>query len=396
MYILSFKQDFIFYKEYFTNNTIFYKEKSYDYNWFLKDYTFHGKPKMKPTQVMSRNNDVVTNMDITDLIGDDNFNLSDFNLSDVDSDNGSDNGRPSLGDLYTVGSLVEPLGEQPKKKATTKKKRTSKKRPKTERQPKRPKPSINWNYLSKNYDTLFYPIFDGQVVPQVMTIAGVKQKDTNRTSAKGPKIVYIFKVKHNNNNIDEEINRWSKWRRDYNSVNSWVQQIGHMIKNCENDSQRNFLKALRRSFTITKRTLRKNKDKNDLFKQEMAVCYVHFIKDRRTNDHTWGKFQQYMDESENCRALKIIYDKIKDAKAEQNKKDPKKKDKPYDGTGKFASNAFHDSLEYVNDETFNVSNNTEEEQAKQQLAIMFDIDTTKPTFEGMGKAVTLLMAKLKF
>ena len=397
VYITSFTQDFIFYKEYFTNNTIFYKEEYYDYNWFVKEYKFHDKPKMKPTQVMSRNNDVVKNMDITDLISDDDFNLSDFNLSDVDSDNGSDNGRPSLGDLdlYTVGSLVEPLGEQPKKKATTKKKRTSKKRPTSQRQPKRPRnklTSINWNDLSKNYDTLFYPKHNGKVVPQVMTIADVKQKETKRASAKEPKIVYIFQVKHNNKNIDEEIKRWSNWRRDYNSVNSWVQQIGRMIKNCEKDSQRNFLKALQRSFTITKRRFRKNKDKNDSFKQEMAICYVHFIKDRRTNDHTWPTFETYL--KTNCERLNVIFNTIKKEKETKNRNDKKKV--PTNRTTKFASNAFHDYLEYVHDLFFKVLSPKEEEEAKTELAEMFGIAMPRSTAEGMGKAVTLLMAKLKF
>jgi hypothetical protein len=224
-----------------------------------------------------------------------------------------------------------------------------------------------------------------------MTIAGVKQKEMKRASAKGPKLVYIFKLKHNINNIDEEIKRWSDWRRDLKSVNSWVQQIGRMIKNCENDGQQNFLKALRRSFTITKRTFRKNKDKNDLFKGEMAVCYVHFIKDEGT-DHTWGKFKQYMDESENCRELKNEYDKTTKKKFDDNIKN--KKDKPNLRTHKFASDIFQTNLEYVNDENFNILSAEEEEEAKTELARAYR--TQFSTYDGRGKAVTMLMAKLKF
>ena len=89
----------------------------------------------------------------------------------------------------------------------------------------------------------------------------------------------------------------------------------------------------------------------------MAICYVHYIndiKDRRTNDHTWEPFEKYF--NTNCEDLKSVYDRIKNAKVEQNKKDPKKKDKPFQGTRKFASDAFHQFLEYVKDKTFKVLN----------------------------------------
>ena len=315
---LGLGNDLIIGKEYFNDdNTINFEEQKVPSDTFLKEYQYSDKqPQMTPKEpVLTRNKDVdVTKMDIRNIFSmdDEDNNISDsgslsgaddINLSD--SDNGSDSGR-----------FVETLDKQLKKKATTKKKRLLKKNSTSQPKSKRRRnklTSINWNYLSENYDTLFYPKHNGKVVPQVMTIAGVKQKEMKRASAKGPKLVYIFKVKHNNNNIDEEIERWSDWRRDLKSVNSWVQQIGRMIKNCENDGQQNFLKALRRSFTITMRTFRTNEDKNDSFKQEMAVCYVHFIKDEGT-DHTWGKFKQYMDKSENCRKLKNKYKEKKNKK----------------------------------------------------------------------------------
>ena len=221
-------------------------------------------------------------------------------------------------------------------------------------------------------------------MPQVMTIAGVKQKKIKRASVKGPKFVYIFQLLKGDNNINNKIKRWSDWRRDYNSVNSWVQQIKRMIKNCENDSQRNFLKALQRSFTITKRTFRKNKDKNDLFKQEMAVCYVHFIKDKGT-DHTWPTFETYL--KTNCERLNVIFNK-----ETKNRNDKKKV--PTNRTTKFASNAFHDYLEYVYDLFFKVLNTNEKQQAKQQLASTYDI--ARSTADDKGGLTMVFMAKLKF
>lgn len=373
---------------------------------FIDRYRFGFKPNEFPKEVEFGG--VFDTIDTTDDVSFDIFNNKDdfYDLSSDDENNyiipeflldGDDNKKdkkkptiklkrtPKTDNKKTTITLKRPQ-QNSKNNIETKKRKNNSKTERTKQLNKK----INWNYLSKNYDTLFYPKHNGKVVPQVMTIADVKPKETNRTSAKGPKLVYIFQVKHNNKNIDEEIERWSNWRRDYNSVNSWVQQIGRMIKNCEKDSQRNFLKALQRSFTITKRRFHAKEDKYESFKQEMAVCYVHFIKNKGT-DHTWGKFKTYL--KTKCKGLNDIFDTIKKEKERKNRD---KKKVPTNRITKFASNAFHDYLEYVEDKTFNVLNNAKEEEAKTELAEMFGIAMPKSTPDGMGKAVTLLMAKLKF
>ena len=226
-----------------------------------------------------------------------------------------------------------------------------------------------------NDDTLFYPIYKDQVVPQVMTITKVEKKR------------YIFELK-GDDNIDDKIERWSEWRRDFNSVNSWVQQIQRIINKCKNDDERNFLEALRRSFTITKKVYRTNEE-YPTFKIEMAVCYVHFIKNKGT-DHTWPTFREYfLKDTTNCGALKDIYEEIKKKKEEKNIKD--KKEVPTRGTSKFASNAFLDSLESA-DPSFKVLNTIEKQRAKEALKAIIGTIVNKR----VAQNATLLMAKLKF
>ena len=339
--------------------------------------------------------DEVVNSDM--IIDSDNNNNNIFSDSDsgddsiIDNDDSSDKKKAKQTPKKDKRTKIKL--KRPSKKSPTTSKRSSKRNKKQSKKQSKP-------ILSRDYDTLFYPIYNEQLVPQVMTIAAVKKKPIRRTKLaknqkqQNPIRIYIFELKPNNN-INEEIERWSNWRRDTNAVKEWIQQIDRVQNNYKtNRTISNFLKALKRSFTITKMA-RFNITDPYILKQEMAICYVHYIndiKDRRTNDHTWEPFEKYF--NTNCEDLKSVYDRIKNAKVEQNKKDPKKKDKPFQGTRKFASDAFHQFLEYVKDKTFKVLNKTEEEQAKQQLAAAYDIKI--PTAGGLGKLTSLLMAKLKF
>ena len=340
--------------------------------------------------------------DTTEMISarDNNNNNNNKNFSDFDSGEDSSNDDDDSGGEKKKLTITLKKKKRPPNtvKTTIKFKRVSKESPTTSEPTikRRRKPKefrggkyklkgknpytrtetkyINWTF-SMNDDTLFYPIYKDQVVPQVMTITKVEKKR------------YIFELK-GDDNIDDKIERWSEWRRDFNSVNSWVQQIQRIINKCKNDDERNFLEALRRSFTITKKVYRTNEE-YPTFKIEMAVCYVHFIKNKGT-DHTWPTFREYfLKDTTNCGALKNIYEEIKKKKEEKNIKDKKKV--PTRGTSKFASNAFLDSLESA-DPSFKVLNTIEKQRAKEALKAIIGTIVNKR----VAQNATLLMAKLKF
>jgi hypothetical protein len=336
------------------------------------------------------------------IIDSDNNNNDDRKFSDDsssnedssnDDDDSSDKKLPTItlkkkkGPPKTVKTTTIKLKRGPKKSPTTSEptiKRMRMRKPKKyrggkyDRKGKNPYTRTETKYIkwtfSMNDDTLFYPIYKDQVVPQVMTITKVEKKR------------YIFELKDDDNG---KIRRWSEWRRDFNSVNSWVQQIGRIIYKCKNDNERNFLKALQRSFTITKKVYRTNEN-YPTFKIEMAVCYVHFIKNKGT-DHTWPTFREYfLKDTTNCGALKAIFNTITREKETKNRENNEKV--PTRGITKFASNAFLESLEYVTDRSFKVLNTREKQQAKETLKAIIGTIVGKR----VAQNATLLMAKLKF
>lgn len=397
------------YKQYFNDdNAVDFEEKNVPYDTFVKEYTYDDRPISPPNElVLTRNKDVEI-----------------FNLSDSGSGSGSEKEGVSLSELgLTIG---EPLNNKPSKKLTTIKKQTPKKvkgtkpilkkkrateqkiqgtGPKKRKQKRRihqRREKIHWEFLSRDYNTLFYPKYKGKVVPQVMTITKVVEKELDKRTKQRKKYksikrtkVYIFAIKDPNTNIDKRIETWTAWRKDRDAVNNWIKQIKRIKKKCKTDlTKSNFLKALQKSFTIDKRGSFKE-TKLDPFKEEMAICYVHFIKDRGT-DYTFPKFYNYF--KANCDALNKLFDTLKAKKFEENLNNVKdinnNKEVSQANTGlnSFASDIFHKDIEYVKDETFDVLGE-KEEQTKQQLARMFDIDIS--TGNTMG-VTNFLMAKLKF
>ena len=288
-----------------------------------------------------------------------------------------------------------------KKRAANKVPTTSQRKQK--RRIHRRREKIHWEFLSRDYNTLFYPKYKGKVVPQVMTITKVLEKELDKRTKQRKKYksikrtkVYIFAIKDPNTNIDKRIETWTAWRKDRDAVNNWIKQIKRIKKKCKTDpTKSNFLKALQRSFTIDRRGLFKE-TKFDPLKVAMVVCYVHFIKNKGT-DHTWDPFKKYFEA--NCDALKKIFDTLKAKKFEENLNNVKdinnikEVSQANTGLNKFASVIFHKDIEYVKDETFDVLGE-KEEQTKQQLARMFDIDIS--TGNTMGGFTSMLMTKLKF
>lgn len=357
--------------------------------------------------------------DTTEMISarDNNNNNNNKNFSDFDSGEDSSNDDDDSGGEKKKLTTIITLKKKKRPPKTVERRTTiklKKKRPTPQKpqatEAKKPKQTTNQRkkidqqFISMDYNTLFYPRYKGKVVPQVMTIAG-EPKEIKRASAKIQTQrktipVYIFEIKHNNNNnIDKEIEFWSDWRRDTKAVKEWIQEINRITKIYNtNPTISNFLKALKRSFTITKVEKFRDELPYFSFKQEMAICYVHFIKDGRTNDHTWPTFQKYF--KANCEVLNNLFDTLTAKKLKENLNNVKDKNnskevfKAHTGTTKFASDIFHKSLEVVVDKTFNFLNKEEEEQAKQDLAADYGIQMS--TADAVGLSTSLLMAKLKF
>ena len=324
-----------------------------------------------------------------DYIGFDEV-INPFRIGNSDNNNNDDGTFSDDNTFETLFNVSDDENNEVLPKVSTQNKKRTKEKGSTTnlRKPKRNKKqskAIDWRFLSRDYDTLFYPMHNGKLVPQVMTIAAAETKKTRKRR-------YIFELKHNNTTIDKEIESWTDWRRDTKAVKEWIEEINRMKKKYKttNPTISNFLKALERSFTITK-IAQFRADLINKFKQEMAICYVHFIQeiqeDENTNDHTWEPFKHYFEaDNTNCEKLKTAYK----AKLDQNEKKNKKRPR------KFASNAFHNELEYVKDETFEVLTAEQKQKAKQQLAEMFDIAMPKSTADAKGRLTMVFMAKLKF
>lgn len=318
--------------------------------------------------------------DISELLDMNNISKYTYDDGDDSSSNNNDNAFKVSNEKKNDTDKLKPNKKRAANKVPTTSQRKQKRRT-------NPREKIHWEFLSRDYNTLFYPKYKGKVVPQVMTIAEVREK---------PKKVYIFAIKDPNTNIDKRIETWTAWRKDHDAVNNWIKQIKRIKTRYKTDpTKSNFLKALQRSFTIVKKGLFV-RTKFDPLKVEMAVCYVHFIKNKGT-DHTWNTFKEYFDNNANCDALKKIFDSLKKEKKQKNLETANNFDEVFQAhtrLDKFASEIFHKDIEYVKDKTFDVLGVEEEKEAKKDFAEMFKIKMS--TTGAKGGFTSMLMTKLKF
>ena len=147
--------------------------------------------------------------DISELLDMNNISKYTYDDGDDSSSNNNDNAFKVSNEKKNDTDKLKPNKKRAANKVPTTSQRKQKRRT-------NPREKIHWEFLSRDYNTLFYPKYKGKVVPQVMTIAEVREK---------PKKVYIFAIKDPNTNIDKRIETWTAWRKDHDAVNNWIKQI---------------------------------------------------------------------------------------------------------------------------------------------------------------------------